>query len=220
MSAPVPPQLSRLLQAADDVSRSRAWTAFLEEYSTLLIATARRASASHDAAMDHYAFILEQLRDDDFRRLRTFAGEGRGKFTTWLVVVARRLCVDHHRRTHGRTPTSPNPGITESLNHVARRNLADLVAGDIDLERIADHSGAQPDAGVQHLAQIQALRAAVERLDTTDQLLLKLRYEEETPIGSIGPLIGMGSRWQVHRRLKLVLSRLRDELEAEGITEA
>ena len=220
MSAPVPPQLSRLLQAADDVGRSRAWTAFLEEYSTLLIATARRASASHDAAMDHYAFILEQLRDDDFRRLRTFAGEGRGKFTTWLVVVARRLCVVHHRRTHGRTPTSPNPGITESINHVARRNLVDLVAGEIDLERIADHSGARPDAGVQHLAQIQALRAAVERLDTADQLLLKLRYEEETPIGSIGPLIGMGSRWQVHRRLKLVLSRLRDELEAEGITEA
>ncbi len=219
MSAPVPPQLSALLQASDDVSRTHAWTAFLDEYSRLLIATTRRAATSHDGAMDHYAYILDEFRQDDFRRLRAFAGEGRGKFTTWLVVVARRLCVDQHRRTHGRSQAGQDAGHTESVVHIARRNLADLVAGEIDWERIEDRGGLPPDAGVQNEEQRQALLAAVERLDIADQLLLKLRFEDDIPIGAIGPMVGMSSRWQVHRRQKLVLARLRDELEAGGFTE-
>ena len=219
LSAPVPPQLSALLQASDDVTRSRAWTAFLDEYSRLLIATTRKAAVNHDGAMDHYAYILDELRQDDFHRLRSFAGEGRGKFTTWLVVVARRLCVDHHRQTHGRTQPGPAPGHVESVDHIARQNLADLVAGEIDWERIEDNGSVQPDGGAQIREQRQALVAAVERLDIPDQLLLKLRFEDDIPIGMIGPVVGLSSRWQVHRRMKLVLARLRDELEAGGFTE-
>jgi RNA polymerase sigma factor (sigma-70 family) len=169
--------------------------------------------------MDHYAYILDEFRQDDFRRLRAFAGEGRGKFTTWLVVVARRLCVDHHRHAHGRSQPGQNAGHTESVDHIARRNLADLVAGEIDWECIEDRAGLQPDTGVQKKEQRQALLAAVERLDIADQLLLKLRFEDDIPIGTVGPMVGMDSRWQVHRRLKLVLARLRDELEAGGFTE-
>ena len=32
--------------------------------------------------MDRYAFSIERLREQNFRRLRTFAADGRGKFTT------------------------------------------------------------------------------------------------------------------------------------------
>ena len=198
MPAPVPPQLSALLQASDDVARSRAWASFTDEYSRLLLQVARRNAASHDGAMDHYAYILDQLRQDDFRRLRVFAGEGRGKFTTWLVVVARRLCVDHHRRTHGRTyPEEPSGG-GRSVDRIARRNLADLVAGEIDLEQLEDPTGDPPDARVLRSEQRQALLAAVERLELPDRLLLQLRFEDDVPIGLLAPMVGMTSRWQVH----------------------
>ena len=54
--------------------------------------------------MDHYAFMLDRLQEDGFHRLRAFAGDGRGQFTTWLVVVARRLCVEA-----GPSGWSPSP---------------------------------------------------------------------------------------------------------------
>lgn len=219
MSASVPPQLSALLLASDDVTRSRAWAAFLNEYSKLLLQTARRAATSHDDAMDHYTFILEHLRDNDFRRLRTFAGQGRGKFTTWLVVVARRLSVDSYRNKHGRLQSQGDPSSAQSLEQITRRNLADLVAGEIDWERMEDEGRPQPDAAVLREERRTALMSAVVKLDVADQLLLSLRFEDDVPLTGIGPMVGLRSRWQVHRRLKAVLAGLRAGLEANGITE-
>jgi len=46
---------------------------------------------SKDGAMDAYAYVLERLRERDCARLRTYADGGPARFTTWLVVVARRL---------------------------------------------------------------------------------------------------------------------------------
>ncbi|MCQ6458605.1 hypothetical protein, partial [Vibrio parahaemolyticus] len=64
MSQHIPLPLLALLQARDDVAQNGAWSAFLDEYSDILIKTARRASFDHDGAMDHYAFMLDQLRQD------------------------------------------------------------------------------------------------------------------------------------------------------------
>lgn len=219
MSAPVPPQLAAVLAASDDVNRSHAWASFLEEYSALLLATTRRTAASHDGAMDRYAFILDQLRDDDFRRLRAFAGNGRGQFTTWLVVVARRLCVDHYRHAHGRLQGAEGSSAAESLEHIARRNLIDLVAGEIDWEGIEDGRTPQPDAEVVREERRAALEKVVGQLDVADRLLLTLRFEDDLPIGEIGPIVGLRTRWQVHRRLTTVLAQLRAGLEAQGISE-
>lgn len=220
MPAPVPPELSALLQASDDVSRSRAWDTFTGEYSRLLLQVARRNATHRDEAMDHYAYILEHLRQDDFRRLRAFAGEGRGKFTTWLVVVARRLCVDHHRGTHGRPRQEGNPAQGRSADTIARRNLADLVAEEIDFERLEDPLAESPDARVLRNERRQALLSAVEKLELSDRLLLKLRFEDDVPIGLLPPMLGLNSRFQVNRRLNSVLARLRAELESDGVTEA
>ncbi len=76
MTHTVPRQLSELLNAPHAVARNGAWDTFMGEYSKLLLRTAQRASSKHDDAMDHYAFILEKLREDDFRRLRRFAAGG------------------------------------------------------------------------------------------------------------------------------------------------
>jgi RNA polymerase sigma factor (sigma-70 family) len=96
----VPPHLSRLLSGDGD--RAVAWEAFVAEHSRLLLHVARTGTTKYDDAMDAYAYVLERLREDDYRRLREFAQDPRAKLTTWLVVVARRLSIDHYRRRYGR----------------------------------------------------------------------------------------------------------------------
>ena len=170
--------------------------------------------------MDHYTFILEQLRDDRFRRLRAFAGEGSGKFTTWLVVVARRLCVDHHRRQYGRTQTSHEPASAQGAELAARRRLVDLVADEFDSERVEDRSTPGPDARVLGAERRQVLEEAVADLDLSDQLLLTLRFEDGIRIEKIASMIGAPNRFHTYRRLNAVLAKLRARLEAKGITRA
>jgi len=95
-------ELSTLLDAANPAAREAAWTRFVETHNRLLLHVARSVDRDHDAAMDAYAHVLEQFRGDDFRRLRAYASDGRSKFTTWLVVVTRRVCLDHVRQRYGR----------------------------------------------------------------------------------------------------------------------
>jgi RNA polymerase sigma factor (sigma-70 family) len=212
----LPVHLSRLLHAPREAARSDAWADFLRKYSKLILKVTRRASASHDEAMDRYAFILDQLRQDDFRRLRAFAADGRGKFTTWLVVVARRLCVDHHRQQRGRPQAADDPGGTASLERAARRNLVDLLGADFDLELMEDGRSARPDAAVMDSEQRNALIESLNSLDDADRLLLTLRFEDDLPLARIGPIVGLDSRFQVHRRLKTVLAQLREALLDRG----
>lgn len=212
----LPAQLSRLVNAPKGRARDAAWTDFLKQYSRLLLKTVRRASTSHDEAMDRYTFILEQLRRDDFRRLRAFTADGRGRFTTWLVVVARRLCVDHRRRVHGRPQGTVEPGDAEPAERVVRRNLVTLLAGELDLDRLEDHRSPRPDDVVYEAERHDALVAALSGLDEADRLLLTLRFEDDVPMSRIGPIVGLASRFQVHRRLKTILARLREQLRERG----
>ena len=97
MDVPVPYELSHLLAHLEPPARDEAWTAFVQANSKLILFVAHSLGSDHDDVMDRYTFILDQLRRDDFHRLRAYGADGRGKFTTWLVVVARRLCLDHRR---------------------------------------------------------------------------------------------------------------------------
>src|SRR3989454_11788769 len=110
MSAALPFELSRLFEARNDPARDDAWAEFLAAHSRLLLHVARAVTTNRDAAMDAYTSMLERLREDDYRRLRGYAPDGRSKFTTWLVVVARRLCLDLLRRRYGRPPPASAGG--------------------------------------------------------------------------------------------------------------
>ncbi len=84
-----PSQLVLLLRAPDAAQSDNAWDAFLLSYGNLLLRTAQYTHRDHDAAMDAYAYVLEHLRQDDFKRLRAFDGDGEDSLLRWLVVVAR-----------------------------------------------------------------------------------------------------------------------------------
>lgn len=210
----LPPEFSSLLATADAAARERAWAAFLAAHNPLLLHVARSVGHDYDAAMDAYAFLLEQLRCDDFHRLRTYQPDGRTKFTTWLVVVSRRLCVDFARRRYGRFRSST---ATTAAQRTVRRRLTDLIAADLDVSSLGQPDGAgNPERDLIEHEQTGRLAAAVAQLDVADQLLLKLRFDDDRTMEQIAGIMGFTSRIQVHRHLKAVLGRLRTAITAPG----
>src|SRR6185503_9156012 len=110
MAELLPEDLSVLL-GADAQSADDAWRIFLSKYSPLILHAARSASTGYDDGMDAYAYVIERLRENDFRRLRSYTVDPRSRFSTWLVLVARRLCVDRKRQQYGRS-SGPGAAVT------------------------------------------------------------------------------------------------------------
>jgi RNA polymerase sigma factor (sigma-70 family) len=218
MTASPSPPLARLLSARDPASRDRAWAEFVRSYSPLLVSTARRLCSDHDATMDRYTYILEQLRRNDFRRLRRYAVDGRSRFTTWLVVVARRLCIDYHRQRYGR-PRSEADGSGE-VERVVRQRLTDFMAEDLDLVGGISSNGPDPERELRRRELRSALSAALQALPEPDRLLLALRHEEEMRARDIARLMGYESVFHVYRRLNALHGSLRETLEREGVDDA
>jgi len=192
-------------------TREAAWAEFAQAHTRLLLHVARSVGRDYDAAMDAYAFVLEKLREEDFHRLRCYAADGRSKFTTWLVVVARRLCLDHHRQRYGRL-RSDAPGDQQA--HEARRRLQDLIAADLDLtpETAGDaHQSLETDE--RHATLV----STIEGLTPRDRLLLKLRYEDDLSAREIAGVVGFATPFHVYRRLKALLAELRGKLNQRGM---
>jgi RNA polymerase sigma factor (sigma-70 family) len=213
-----PAELSTLLDAVTPARRERAWEAFVATYSKVILHAVRSVHREHDAAMDAYAFILQKLSDQDCRRLRAFAADGTGKFTTWLVVVARRLAHDFHRDRYGRA--SGNAAAPASEERSARRRLVDLAAEAIDLGSLPDTLIQPADTSIVVAELRTALSAEIDALPAEDRLLIKLRFEDNLSAKQIAEVVDVPSPFHVYRRLNHVLAVLRRGLVARGLENA
>ena len=211
-----PPEIAPLLEARDEGSRESAWAEFVAEHTGILMAACRTLGGDHDAAMDRYAYVLEHLRRDDFRRLRQFVGDGRCKFTTWLVVIARRLCLDHHRVRFGRV-RADSPDVEDQKLRRTRRDLELLVSGHEQLDHIVDQTASDPETNLLTEEQIRILELARDRLNARDRLLLRLRFTDALGAADIARLMGFPSPFHVYRRLNQLLTGLRRTLRRYGI---
>ena len=214
----LPPEVRRLLQP-DPQAGEVDWQKFVERYSRLLLRVAFAFSPGYDGAMDRYLFILEALREGDYCRLRRFAADGRGKFSTWLVVVARRLCVDNHRRRYGRRRATTG-GRHGGSSRQIRRRLSDLAGDSHLLDLVPDI--AHPDP-LETLAEAEggaALHQALEGLDPRDQLLLKLRFEHDLTAREIATLLDMPTPFHVYRRARALCATLRCRLQPAALVPA
>lgn len=214
MNVGLSPTLSRLLEAHSAQDADVAWRAFMGEHSRLVLHVCRTVWRSHDDAMDAYAQVLEHLRSDDYRRLHEFARAPRSKVSTWLVVVARRICLDLYRRRYGR-PGSDGAGDQRR----ARRRLQDLVAEQLELHDYGAADG-DTDAPLRSNELHDALRRALGDLAAPDVLLLKLRFVDELPAQEIAKLIGYPTPFHVYRRLNALFAELRESLHRRGIESA
>jgi len=221
----LPPEVRDLLSAGDETAEAASWSAFLGAYSRLILYIARKSCADRDAAMDRYAYALEQLRRDDFARLRAYEVDDRARFSTWLAVVVRRLCTDFHRKRYGRYASTeageadlPADGAAKEaeLSRRTRRRLVDLVGEAVDIELLADHRG-NPERLVRLRELTSALGQALHELESRDRLLLAMRFEDGHSARRIAEVMEYPSPFHVYRRLNKVLAGLREDLERRGI---
>jgi RNA polymerase sigma factor (sigma-70 family) len=205
----------------DGGTRERGWTGFVEQFTRLLLRTARDFGGDYDACMDRYRFILESLREDDFRRLRAYRSITSSAFAAWLAVVARRLCLDFERQRLGRVRGNANHLPSD---HAAARRLRHaltvLGAADYDPGDRLPAAGPTPEESLRELQLRAALDAALHRLDPKQQLLLRLRYEDGLSVQEISKLLDVRSVFHAYRQLKTALAQARLHLEASGVRDA
>jgi RNA polymerase sigma factor (sigma-70 family) len=164
--------------------------------------------------MDAYTHVLDQLRKDDCRRLRNYAIEPESKFTTWLVVVARRACIDFHRVRYGRVRAADSLGTKDRRQ--LRRKLQELTAIPEDLASVVDEAAETADRMVLDEELTTSLQGALDTLIPSDRLILALRFEEDLSASEIAKILMMPSPFHVYRRLNGILSRLRAILRERG----
>jgi RNA polymerase sigma factor (sigma-70 family) len=216
MRAP-PGDLETLVTAVDDGVRERAWAEFLRQRSDVILRVARSLGGGHDTAMDRYAFVLDSLKRDDYKRLRAFIPDGRGSFDTWLAVVARRLCMDEHRQRYGRAQSD---ALHAEAERVTRRQLVDLVGNELGLESLEGNADGAPDLQLERAERRALLDAALRQLDVSDRLILRLRFEDVLSVPEIARVMGVDSPFKIYRRLEKALAAVRSSLEAAGIRDA
>ncbi len=213
MAEQLPRVLAEVLRATDTESREVAWEQFIDSYSPLLLHVAQSMARGYDNAMDRYTFVLGRLRDHDYERLRCYAVQPRSEFTTWLVVVARRLCLDFHRHQYGRLRGRDSPAGSYPIERKARQRLVDAAFDPPDvLARVASGSD-DPAAQFERAERRAVLAEAIASLAPTDQLLLKLRFEDELSARTIAAVLSFPTPFQVYRRLQMVLADLRVRLD-------
>ena len=214
MTSTIPASLSSLLASARGASREQAWAEFLSAHSRLLLYVARSFGGDHDTVMDRYVTLIEHLSRDDYRRLRAFADDGRSEFSTWLVVVAQRICLDHLRSRYGRLRSTDAHARSE---HAMRRRLADLAGVPPDLVPIEDPGHLPADDALAARETRHALGAALATLEPRDRLLIELRFTDDVPLAEIAAMLGYPTRFHAYRRLHQALATLRAALAARGV---
>jgi RNA polymerase sigma factor (sigma-70 family) len=162
--------------------------------------------------MDAYAYMLERLRADEFARLRAYREDSRAKFSTWLVVVLRRMAIDRRRQRVGREGAGEASEATR-----LRRRLEQLAGEVLDVAQIAQTGGEAADERVQRAEASRALAESLARLEPRDALLLSLRFVDDLPASRIARVMGFPTQFHVYRRLKAVLGDLREQLQQRGI---
>jgi len=209
-------ELRAILEPGDSRAREVAWDEFVARHSRLFLHMARLVMPDRDGTMDAYAYLLEELRRDDFRALRGYTPDNRSRLTTWLAVIARRTSVDFYRRRYGRIRGEGRARHVQ-LARSARRNLTLLPGWTTPPYDIPDTASQNPEGDVR-VAELQSvLEAERAKLAPADRLLLQLRFDEDLSASAIASILGMPTPFHVYRRLKTVCDELRRRLTVRGI---
>jgi RNA polymerase sigma factor (sigma-70 family) len=217
MSGVLPLASGRPFDSSDPAVLEAGWEAFLSTHTRLLLHVARSFGGDQDAVMDRYTYLLEQLRRDDFRRLRTYAASDRSEFSTWLVVVAQRIYLDHQRHRYGRFRPREAEAPAQDEERIARRRLVDLISAELDLAAVADQSGLDAEDSLRVAELHGKLASALGSLSPRDRLLIKLRFEDDLPMPEVARALEFPTRFHAYRRLTQALAELRHALEQSGV---
>jgi RNA polymerase sigma factor (sigma-70 family) len=138
--------------------------------------------------MDRYAYLLEHLYCNDSRRLRAFAASGPGRFSRHLQR-SRETMLRRCARGGG-------------ISQDDRRGLS----------AIGDGSMPDPESAAHAAEGAEAVRSALNALEPSDQLLLRLRFYHDLAAREIAEVMGFPTQFHVYRRLRSVLALLSKQL--------
>ena len=212
----LPQTLERLFR--EDPPSEDAWSDFAREYTALLMHVARSTSRGRDEAMDAYTYLLERFSEHGCRRLRAYSADPRSKFTSWLVVVARRICIDHHRVKYGRVRNEESKAERERLG--LRRRLGDLSDGPEFADSIPDENAETPAEAMERAELSDELRALRESLPPGDRLLLAMRFDDGLSAAEIATILRYPSQFHVYRKINALLADLKLRLKERGYDQA
>jgi RNA polymerase sigma factor (sigma-70 family) len=125
--------------------------------------------------------------------------------------------MDEYRGRYGRSQSDSEE---TAERRVSRRNLTDLVGGELGLDELLARADAAPDAELERRELRSTLDAALAQLDTEDRVILRLRFEDDVSVPEIARLLNLGSPFSLYRRLNRILASVRRTLEAAGINDA
>jgi RNA polymerase sigma factor (sigma-70 family) len=164
----------------------------------------RRLYREHvDAVYAFFAYsvprpVAEDLTSGTFERVvRSWKSYDRrlGSERTWIITIARNLLTDHFRRQAHREVVSTDeyPDLVESIS----------VDG----------------AGPERALSAEALRTLLAPLDERERTVVALRYGTELSAIEVAAVMGLTPA-NVHQIASRALRRLRDDLEAEALSDS
>lgn len=216
MGHALPPEVGDLLRASGAAERDAAWERFVRKHSRLLLHVARSMVRDPDEAADAYTWILAHLQEDGGRRLASFTGRHGSRFTTWLVVVARRSCLDFLRHTQGRARGSAHEDGAGADGSLIRRRLRTLSDAS-PLTDVLSAAGEDPAAATAVEERNRIVHEVLDELPPRDRLLLALRFDDGLSAAEIARIMEFPSPFHVYRRLNRLLPKLRETLSRRGL---
>jgi RNA polymerase sigma-70 factor (ECF subfamily) len=191
---------ARLADMADDellvrfaAGEAAAFEVLIQRYQTplynFILRTIRDGDAAADLLQEAFARVIQ--RHADFNR--------EAKFSTWIYVIARNLCIDHARRMKHRRHASldaEGPAGSEGGGAWVER----LPASQPDLER---------QAGANSLRNRLAL--AVEALPEEQREVFLMRQVQQLPFAEIALVVGVSEN-TIKSRMRYALERLQQAL--------
>ncbi len=91
---------------------------------------------------------------------------------------------------------------------------------EINPATIAADAGGEPDTELRRRDLSDVLNDAMSCLSRRDQLLLKLRFQDDVPVRDIAAIMSFPSVFHVYRRLKAVLAEMATALKQRGVNDA
>ncbi len=211
-------ELAFLSDGAAPGALERGWEEFVDRQTPLLLRAAKAFGGDYDAHMDRYCYILEELQRDQYQRLRAYRPRGSSTFEGWLVVVARRLCLDFDRRRYGRPSRAADPERERAERHdrATRRMLAEPGGAGPDPAELSGSQRQLPDILASEGERRDALEEVLGELEPRERLLLKLRFEDGLSAREIAEVMHFPTVFHVYRRLKNALGEARVRLVSRG----
>ena len=183
---------------------TRAWNDFIDRYSRLIYSyiysVLKLKSAKQSAqtsAEDIFQQIFLLLRENNFKKLRSFKAKNGSSLATWLRQVVINFTIDSLRRIKP----------AESLDEDDARGfgLEDILADDADSAREIIISE----------EKIGPLKDCIEILDTDDKYFLELHFNQSLALEDLKDILKI-SRAAVDMRKFRLISRLRDCFKSKG----